>query len=60
MLPLLLRVPSMPPLSPGQRVRLAIDSMDFLTLDIACRYVEVTEEVSITVVADEETEGMVS
>ena len=50
----------MPPLSPGQRVRLAIDSMDFLTLDIACRYVEVTEEVSITVVADEETEGMVS
>ena len=59
-LPLLLRVPSMPPLNPGQRVRLAIDSMDFLTLDIVCRYVEATEEVSVTVVEDEETEGMVS
>ena len=59
-LPLLLRVPSMPSLNPGQRVRLAIDSMDFLTLDIACRYVEATAEISVTVVADEETEGMVS
>ena len=59
-LPLLLRVPSMPALNPGQRVRLAIDSMDFLTLDLACRYLDIMEEAPEIVDDDEETEGMVN
>jgi exoribonuclease-2 len=39
-LPQLLRVPSLPELPPGQRVRLAVESMDELTLDLNCRYIE--------------------
>jgi exoribonuclease-2 len=39
-LPLLLRVPSLPDLPAGQRVRLAVESMDELTLELVCRHVE--------------------
>lgn len=39
-LPLLQRVPSVPELKPGQRVRLRIESIDYLTLELGCRYVE--------------------
>ncbi len=39
-LPLIQRVPSVPELRPGQRVRLSIESIDFLTLELSCRYVE--------------------
>ena len=39
-LPLIQRVPSVPELKPGQRVRLSIESIDYLTLELSCRYVE--------------------
>lgn len=39
-LPLIQRVPSAPELKTGQRVRLSIESIDLLTLELACRYVE--------------------
>ena len=39
-LPMLLRVPSLPELPPGQRVCLSIEGMDELTLDLNCRYQE--------------------
>ena len=39
-LPLLQRVPSVPELKPGQRVRLSVEAMDFLTLELSLRYVE--------------------
>ena len=35
-----MRVPSLPDLPAGQRVRLAVESLDELTLDLACRHVE--------------------
>ncbi|MDR2614436.1 MAG: RNB domain-containing ribonuclease, partial [Candidatus Accumulibacter sp.] len=43
-LPLLLRVPSVPELAPGRRVRLTIESMDLLTLEVGCRYLETLED----------------
>ncbi|MBI4740447.1 MAG: RNB domain-containing ribonuclease [Betaproteobacteria bacterium] len=39
-LPLFQRVPSVPELKPGQRVRLTIESIDTLTLELSCRYAE--------------------
>jgi len=39
-LPLLQRVPSAPELRPGQRIRLSIEAVDYLTLELGCRYVE--------------------
>jgi exoribonuclease-2 len=39
-LPMLLRVPSLPELPPGQRIRLSVEGMDELTLDLNCRYQE--------------------
>jgi len=39
-LPLLQRVPSAPELKPGQRIRLNIEALDYLTLELACRYGE--------------------
>ena len=39
-LPLLLRVPSLPTLPAGQRVRLAVESSDFLSLELNCRFIE--------------------
>ncbi|MDQ5945787.1 MAG: exoribonuclease, partial [Pseudomonadota bacterium] len=54
-LPQLLRVPSLPELAPGQRVRLAIEGMDELTLDLNCRYVE-TLNAAPEAAADDELE----
>jgi exoribonuclease-2 len=42
-LPLIQRVPSAPELKTGQRVRLSIESIDLLTLELSCRYVETLE-----------------
>jgi len=39
-LPLVQRVPSAPELKPGQRIRLRIESIDYLTLALGCRYLE--------------------
>ncbi len=39
-LPVILRVPSAPELKPGQRIRVSIESIDYLTLDLGCRYIE--------------------
>ena len=40
-LPLMQRVPLAPTeLKAGQRIRLSIESVDFLTLDLGCRYIE--------------------
>ncbi|MCM8594612.1 ribonuclease catalytic domain-containing protein [Accumulibacter sp.] len=39
-LPLQQRVPSAPELKPGERIRLAIGSIDYLTLGLGCRYLE--------------------
>jgi exoribonuclease-2 len=54
-LPLLLRVASLPESKPGQRVRLAVENVDFLTLEVDCRYLETLD----SVVEDEEMEGVV-
>jgi exoribonuclease-2 len=61
-LPLLLRVPSIPQLNPGRRIRLAVQAMDFLTLELTCRYLETLEEGAAEEDAgagDEESEGAV-
>ena len=42
-LPLIQRVPSLPELKTGQRVRLSIESLDYLTLELGCRYIETIE-----------------
>ena len=39
-LPLIQRVPSLPELRTGQRVRLSIEAIDLLTLELSCRYIE--------------------
>ncbi|MCL2830024.1 MAG: RNB domain-containing ribonuclease [Betaproteobacteria bacterium] len=53
-LPLLLRVPSLPELKPGQRVLLALESWDELTLELDCRYLEtLSETVSEDALAEE-------
>ena len=43
-LPLFERVPSLPELAAGQRVRLSIEAIDFLTLNLSCRYVASVDE----------------
>ena len=59
-LPLLQRVPSVPELKPGQRVRLSVEAVDFLTLELNCRYMETLEiaAVEVDVEADEEQGAM--
>ena len=52
-LPLVQRVPSVPALKTGQRVRLAIESIDLLTLELSCRYVETLEQTDESVAAEE-------
>ncbi|HNE43360.1 MAG TPA: RNB domain-containing ribonuclease, partial [Rhodocyclaceae bacterium] len=55
-LPLVLRVPSLPAdLMPGQRVRLAIESIDLLGPDLSCRFVETLAD-SDTIGAEDEEE----
>ena len=39
-LPLIQRVPSAPELKTGQRIRLSIEAVDYLTLELSCRYTE--------------------
>ncbi len=39
-LPLVQRVPSAPELKPGQRILLQVESVDYLTLGLGCRYLE--------------------
>ena len=46
-LPLAQRVPSAPDLKPGQRIRLSIESVDYLTLELGCRYVETLDPVPV-------------
>ncbi len=59
-LPLLQRVPSVPELKPGQRVRLSIEAVDYLTLELGCRYLETLEAATVDVgTDDEETESEV-
>ncbi|EXI79019.1 MAG: Exoribonuclease 2 [Candidatus Accumulibacter appositus] len=38
-LPLVQRVPSAPELKPGQEILLRVEAIDYLTLELACRYV---------------------
>jgi exoribonuclease-2 len=54
-LPLLQRVPSAPELKAGQRLRLSIESLDYLTLDLGCRYIE-TLDLAVTADAANETD----
>lgn len=44
-LPVIQRVPSVPALKPGQRVRLSVESIDYLTLGLSCRYAETLDVV---------------
>jgi len=53
-LPLVQRVPSAPELKPGQRIRLNIEAIDFLTLELGCRYVETLGTDSDAALADDE------
>ncbi len=59
-LPLVLRVPSLPELKPGQRVLLALESWDELSLEIDCRYLETLPETAseeaLAEFADENTD----
>lgn len=56
-LPLLLRVPSLPELKPGSRVRLSIERSNYLTLDLGCRYqATLDERADPATLADDELE----
>jgi exoribonuclease-2 len=44
--PLTVRVPSLPPVEPGSRVRLAVEGVDLLERTLACRYVGEASEKS--------------
>jgi exoribonuclease II len=57
-LPQLLRVPSLPELPPGQRVRLAVEGIDELSLELNCRYVAtLAASEAIEAAADEAMES---
>ncbi len=53
-LPLLQKVPSLPDLKPGQRVRLGIEAIDYLTLELNCRYLETLAD-DVPPVGDDES-----
>ncbi|MEY2633916.1 MAG: hypothetical protein RIR00_2570 [Pseudomonadota bacterium] len=55
-LPLLCRVPSLPTLERGQRVRLAIGAIDLLSLDVELRYQQTLADSSDADLGDEEEE----
>lgn len=57
-LPLLQRVPSLPELLPGQRVRLVVEGMDELTLELNCRYQESLVAPTAESAADDELESV--
>ena len=52
-LPLILRIPSLPELEPGRRIRLSVEGVDFLTLELNCRYLETLETDGMDMVADD-------
>ena len=57
-LPVLLRVPSIPSdLLPGQRIRLAVESIDLLAPEITCRFLNLLGESDAAEVAEEAEEG---
>ncbi|WP_332670977.1 ribonuclease catalytic domain-containing protein [Aromatoleum sp.] len=56
-IPLLLKVPSLPVLLPGSRVRLKIDGSDLLDVDVHARYVETLAEPDPHEAADSALEG---
>ena len=51
-LPLLQRVPSAPELKTGQRIRLNIEAVDYLTLELGCRYAETLDLVDLVEPSD--------
>jgi exoribonuclease-2 len=51
-LPLLQRVPSAPELKTGQRIRLNIEAVDYLTLELGCRYAETLDLVDLVELSD--------
>src|SRR5574343_1337506 len=54
-LPLLLRVPSLPAdLPPGQRVRLAVESMDLLAPEVSCRFISLLGDTNPAEAVEEE------
>ncbi len=59
-LPLVQRVPSAPELKAGQRIRLRIESIDYLTLSLGCRYLEtlLPAEVAASAAEDEVLEAI--
>ncbi|WP_298311648.1 RNB domain-containing ribonuclease [Propionivibrio sp.] len=54
-LPLIQRVNSVPELKSGQRLRLSIESVDYLTLELGCRYVETLDRIEKLAEAPDET-----
>lgn len=59
-LPLIQRVNSIPALKPGQRVALTVESIDFLTLELCCRYLETLSRIdTIDEQADDSLEMIV-
>jgi exoribonuclease-2 len=52
-LPIVQRIASAPELKQGNRIRLGIESIDPLTLELACRYLETLGE-AVTEVLDDE------
>lgn len=56
-IPLLLKVPSLPVLLPGSRVRLKIEGSDLLDVDVHARYVETLAEPDPEEAADSALEG---
>ena len=53
-LPLIQRVPSLPELRQGERVRLSVESMDCLTVELSCRYLETLADEAVVVRSDED------
>ena len=45
-IPLVVRVPSLPPLSPGKRVELAISDIDLIELTLHCEFKRQTDEIA--------------
>ena len=57
-LPLLQRVPSAPELKPGQEILLGVESIDYLTLELGCRYVETLPPADVAAADDDQLEAI--
>ena len=55
-LPLIQRVPSLPELRQGERVRLSVESMDCLTVELSCRYLETLADEAVVRSDEDESE----